>query len=134
VIVCGLAKRLEEIWLPGVEEAVVLSRSSPALHLLQQLRDEAHRFAIAGHRKKRATRTQGSELDAVPGLGPAKRKALLAHFRTVKAIKAADEAELRSVDGIGPALAAAIAGHFASDQTPSAPVINLTTGEVIDSD
>jgi excinuclease ABC subunit C len=132
VAVCGLAKRLEEIWLPGESDPVVLSRSSSALHLLQQLRDEAHRFAIAGHRKKRAVRVKGSELDEIAGLGPAKRKALLAHFRTVKSIRAASEDELRSVAGIGPALAETIATYFASDQTKRAPVINLATGELID--
>ena len=134
VAVCGLAKRLEEIWLPDAESPVILSRSSPALHVLQQLRDEAHRFAIAGHRKKRSSRTKQSELDGVPGLGPAKRKALMAHFRTLKAIRAASNAELEAVDGVGPALAVAIKDYFAGGGTGSAPVINLTTGEILDPD
>lgn len=134
VAVCGLAKRLEEIWRPGEDDPVVLSRSSAALHLLQQLRDEAHRFAIAGHRKRRAARGKRSELDEVPGLGPARRKALLARFRSLKAIKAATNSDLEQVAGVGPALAEAIRAHFAANQTPERPVINLTTGEVIESD
>jgi excinuclease ABC subunit C len=134
VAVCGLAKRLEEIWLPDEAEPVILSRSSAALHLLQQLRDEAHRFAITGHRKRRAVRAKGSELDAIPGLGPARRKALLTAFRSLKAIKAADTTELEQVAGVGPALAAAIHAHFAGNQTPERPVINLTTGEIVESD
>lgn len=134
VVVCGLAKRLEEIWLPDEDDPVILSRSSAALHLLQQLRDEAHRFAIAGHRKRRAMRGKGSELDEIPGLGPAKRKALLAHFRSLKAIRAADDTELERVPGVGPVLADAIRAHFATSQTPARPITNLSTGEVRESD
>ncbi|MCH9815731.1 MAG: excinuclease ABC subunit UvrC [Actinomycetia bacterium] len=132
VAVCGLAKRLEEIYLPDQRDPVVLSRASPALLLLQQVRDESHRFAIAGHRKKRSARAKGSLLDAVPGLGPAKRKTLLRHFRTTKAVQAASVAELQEVSGIGPSLAETIHTFFADGSTPSNDVVNLTTGEVIE--
>jgi excinuclease ABC subunit C len=134
VAVCGLAKRLEEIWLPDRDEPVILSRASEALHLLQHLRDEAHRFAITGHRRKRSARTRASELDAVPGLGPAKRKRLLAAFGSVKRMRAADPQELARVDGIGPVLAEAIAAHLRSTREEPPPVVNLSTGEIVPAD
>ncbi len=134
VAVCGLAKRLEEIWLPDRADPVVLSRSSEALHLLQHLRDEAHRFAIAGHRRKRSARTRTSALDGVPGLGPARRKALMATFGSVKRLRAASAEDLARVDGIGPALAAAIVAHLGSDSGSGAPVVNLSTGEIVESE
>src|SRR5436305_1247514 len=89
VAVCGLAKRLEEVWLPGEEYPVILPRSSEGLYLLQRVRDEAHRFAIAYHRKKRAKAATTSALDDVPGLGPARRKALLKQFGSVRKLGAA---------------------------------------------
>ena len=110
VAVCGLAKRLEEVWLPGEEYPVILSRSSEGLYLLQRVRDEAHRFAITYHRAKRAKAATVSALDSVPGLGPARRAALLKRFGSVKAISAASAEEIASVPGIGPRLAETIAG------------------------
>src|SRR5215471_18473019 len=86
VAVCGLAKRLEEVWLPGEEYPLILSRSSEGLYLLQRVRDEAHRFAITYHRAKRAKAATASVLDGVAGLGPARRAALLKHFGSVKAL------------------------------------------------
>ena len=109
VAVCGLAKRLEEVWLPDDDHPVIMPRSSEGLYLLQRVRDEAHRFAITYHRAKRARNVKGSVLDNVPGLGPARRKALLRHFGSVKRLREADPAEIRQVPGIGPALAEAIA-------------------------
>ena len=115
VAVCGLAKRLEEVWLPGEDYPVILSRSSEGLYLLQRVRDEAHRFAITYHRAKRGKAATASALDAVPGLGPARRAALLKKFGSVKAISAASADEIASVPGIGPRLAetiaAAVRGH-----------------------
>ncbi len=108
VAVCGLAKRLEEVWLPGDEEPVILPRTSEALYLLQRLRDEAHRFAITYHRAKRSRSLTESALDAVPGLGPARRQALLRHFGSVKRLGDATAAEICEVPGIGPATAEAI--------------------------
>ncbi|GLX96842.1 excinuclease ABC subunit UvrC [Herbidospora sp. NBRC 101105] len=108
VAVCGLAKRLEEVWLPGDDQPVILPRSSEALYLLQRLRDEAHRFAITYHRAKRSRSLKESALDAVPGLGPARRQALLRHFGSVKRLGDATAAEICEVPGIGPATAEAI--------------------------
>lgn len=107
--VVGLAKRLEEVWLPDDEFPLVLPRSSQGLYLLQRLRDESHRFAIAGHRKRRSAAMTQSALDGVPGLGPAKRAALITHFGSVAEIREAGPERLTEVAGIGPKLAEAIA-------------------------
>jgi len=112
--VVGLAKRLEEVWAPDGADPIILPRTSEALYLLQRVRDEAHRTAIAFHRKRRAARSRGSALDSVPGLGKVKAKALLRHFGSVKAIKAASQEELQAVPGIGPALAGTIVEALAS--------------------
>jgi excinuclease ABC subunit C len=113
VAVCGLAKRLEEVWLPGVEYPVILPRSSEGLYLLQRVRDEAHRFAIAYHRQKRGKAATVSALDDVPGLGPARRAALLKHFGSVRKLRTARVEEIAAVPGIGPRLAATIAAALA---------------------
>jgi len=112
VPVIGLAKRLEEVWLPGESDPVIMPRTSEGLYLLQRVRDEAHRVAISFHRKRRSKRSTASALDGIPGLGDTKRKALLRHFGTVRAIKAASTAELQEVAGIGSALASAIHDHL----------------------
>ncbi|TFI00833.1 excinuclease ABC subunit UvrC [Micrococcus lylae] len=106
--VVGLAKRLEEVWLPDDEFPLVLPRSSQGLYLLQRLRDESHRFAIAGHRKRRSKAMTESALDGVPGLGPAKRAALITHFGSVAKVRRAGVDRLTEVAGVGPKLAAAI--------------------------
>ncbi len=131
VAVVGLAKRLEEVWLPGVEHPVVLPRTSEGLYLLQRLRDEAHRFAITFHRQRRSKAMTASQLDGIPGLGEKRRKALLKRFGSVKRIRAASVDELADVPGIGPALAAVVAAELGStaDLTPA---VNLATGEVVD--
>jgi excinuclease ABC subunit C len=108
----GLAKRLEEIWLPGEEYPVILSRTSEALYLMQRVRDEAHRFAISLHRTRRRKSLITSALDGVPGLGESKRKALLKQFGSVKRIREAELAELEAVPGIGPKLAEALQTHL----------------------
>src|ERR1700761_1106242 len=106
VSVCGLAKRLEEVWLPGQEYPVIMSRTSEGLYLLQRVRDEAHRFAITYHRAKRGKAVTTSALDSVSGLGPARRAALLKAFGSVKAVSAATPDEIKAaVPGIGPKLA-----------------------------
>ena len=115
VAVCGLAKRLEEVWRPGEEYPVILPRSSEGLYLLQRIRDEAHRFAIAYHRQKRSKAATASALDDVPGLGPARRAALLKHFGSVRKLRAASMAEIAAVPGIGPKLAATIAAALGSN-------------------
>ncbi len=109
VAVCGLAKRLEEVWLPGEDGPVIMPRTSEGLYLLQRVRDEAHRFAITFHRARRSKALTVSELDGVPGLGPARRAALLRHFGSVRKLRAAPPAEIAEVPGIGPRLAGAIA-------------------------
>ncbi|WP_440066532.1 excinuclease ABC subunit UvrC [Streptosporangium sp. OZ121] len=108
VAVCGLAKRLEEVWLPGEDLPVILARSSEALYLLQRVRDEAHRFAIAYHRSKRSKSVKESALDEVPGLGPARRQALIKHFGSVKRLREATAAQICEVPGIGPSTAETI--------------------------
>lgn len=105
VTLVGLAKRLEEIWVPGDDEPVILPRNSQALFLLQQVRDEAHRFAITYHRQQRSKRMRSSVLDSVPGLGPQRRTDLVKHFGSVKKLKAATVEEICEVNGFGPKLA-----------------------------
>ena len=116
VAVCGLAKRLEEVWLPGEEYPVILPRSSEGLYLLQRVRDEAHRFAITYHRQKRGKAATTSALDDVPGLGPARRKALLKQFGSVRKLGAASIEEIAVVPGIGPRLAATISAALGTNQ------------------
>ncbi len=125
VAVCGLAKRLEEVWLPADDTPVILPRTSEGLYLLQRVRDEAHRFAITYHRKKRSTALTVSELDAVPGLGPARRATLLRHFGSVRRIGGATVAEIAGLPGIGPGLAAAVLTAL----RPVAPSQASETGE-----
>jgi excinuclease ABC subunit C len=118
VAVCGLAKRLEEVWPPGEEYPIILPRSSEGLYLLQRVRDEAHRFAITYHRQKRGKAATTSALDDVPGLGPARRKALLKHFGSVRKLTAASVEEIAAVPGIGPRLAATVSAALGSNQAP----------------
>lgn len=132
VAVCGLAKRLEEVWLPDDDDPVILDRQSQGLYLLQRARDEAHRFAIAGHRNKRAKRMTTSALDEVPGVGQTRRKALLRHFGSLRRLRLASVEEVASVPGIGPTTAAVVVAALAADQP--APAINMTTGEIIAAD
>ncbi len=108
VALCGLAKRLEEVWLPGEDYPVILQRSSEGLYLLQRLRDEAHRFAIKHHRKRRGAAMTRSVLDDVPGLGPTRAAALLERFGSVAAMRRASLEELSDVYGIGPGTAQAV--------------------------
>jgi excinuclease ABC subunit C len=117
VAVCGLAKRLEEVWLPGEEYPVILPRSSEGLYMLQRVRDEAHRFAIAYHRQKRGKAATSSALDDVPGLGPARRKTLLKHFGSVRKLSAASVEEIAAVPGIGPRLAATVSAALHASQS-----------------
>lgn len=110
---CGIAKRLEEVWLPGEDFPVILPRTSEALYLLQRLRDEAHRFAII-HQRKRRKRDISTVLEEVPGLGASRIKVLLKHFGSVTALRAATSTEIQEVQGIGPALAQNIHTHLAT--------------------
>ncbi|TFB15261.1 excinuclease ABC subunit UvrC [Microbacterium sp. 3H14] len=113
IAVCGIAKRLEEVWLPGDDFPVILPRTSEALYLLQRLRDEAHRFAITHQRKKRRNDIS-SVLAEVPGLGSSRIKLLLKHFGSVTALRAAAPAQIEEVQGIGPVLAQNIHTHLST--------------------
>jgi excinuclease ABC subunit C len=128
----GLAKRLEEVWIPGKEFPVILPRTSEGLYLLQRVRDEAHRFAITFHRQRRSKAMITSVLDDIPGLGEVRSKALLRHFGSVKALKAASVEQIREVPGIGIAIGATIHRTLHHRTTQSAPAVNVTTGELLD--
>ncbi|MFE6173877.1 excinuclease ABC subunit UvrC [Streptomyces sp. NPDC056464] len=131
IAVCGLAKRLEEVWLPGDDDPVVLPRTSEGLYLLQRVRDEAHRFAITYQRTKRAKRFRSSPLDDVPGLGETRKQALIKHFGSVKKLRAATIDQICEVPGIGRKTAETIAAAFAR-AAPAAPAVNTATGEIMD--
>ncbi|MEU0154849.1 excinuclease ABC subunit UvrC [Micromonospora fulviviridis] len=122
VALCGLAKRLEEVWLPDDEFPVILPRTSEALYLLQRVRDEAHRFAITFHRQRRSKRMTESALDNIPGLGEVRRKALLRHFGSLKRLSAATVEEITEVPGVGKRTAEAILAALdeGAQRTPSA--------------
>jgi excinuclease ABC subunit C len=130
VALCGLAKRLEEVWLPDEEDPVILPRTSEGLYLLQRLRDEAHRFAITHHRGRRSKSMIQSVLDPVAGLGPARRKALLKQFGSVKKLRTATAEDIATVPGIGAATAQSIVEALANgEQTPA---VNTATGEILE--
>jgi excinuclease ABC subunit C len=130
--VIGLAKRMEEIWKPGAQYPVILPRNSEALFMLQRVRDEAHRFAITLHRNRRSKGMVDSVLDDVPGLGPVKKKAVLAHFGSLKKVADASVAELAEVPGIGPVQADQI-WQFLNDENAAEVAVNTATGEIIES-
>lgn len=130
VALVGLAKRLEEVWLPDEEFPLILSRTSEALFLLQRARDEAHRFAITHHRSRRSKSMVESVLDDVPGLGEMRRKTLLKHFGSLKKLRAARWEDIAQLPGIGAKTAQAIAAAVAA-QAPG-EAINMTTGEILD--
>lgn len=118
VSVIGLAKRLEEVWVPGDDDPMILPRNSQALFLLQRVRDEAHRFAITFHRSKRSKRMTESVLDGVPGLGRTRRTALVTHFGSVARLREASLDEISQVPGIGLTTARAVKTAL-SDETPA---------------
>ncbi len=131
IAVCGLAKRLEEVWVPGEDDPVVLPRTSEGLYLLQRVRDEAHRFAITYQRAKRAKRFRSSPLDDVPGLGETRKQALIKHFGSVKKLRSATIDQICEVPGIGRKTAETVAVALAR-ATPAAPAVNTATGEIMD--
>ncbi|WP_326696937.1 excinuclease ABC subunit UvrC [Streptomyces sp. NBC_01754] len=133
IAVCGLAKRLEEVWLPDDDDPVVLPRSSEGLYLLQRIRDEAHRFAITYQRAKRAKRVRSSPLDDIAGLGETRKQALIKHFGSVKRLRQATIDEICEVPGIGRRTAESVAVALAG-AAPSAPAVNTATGEIIEED
>ncbi|MGW1537733.1 excinuclease ABC subunit UvrC [Streptomyces aureus] len=133
IAVCGLAKRLEEVWLPGEDDPVVLPRSSEGLYLLQRVRDEAHRFAITYQRAKRAKRFRSGPLDDVPGLGESRKQALIKHFGSVKKLRSATIDQICEVPGVGRKTAETIAVALAQ-AAPAAPAVNTATGEIMEDD
>ncbi|PAZ12989.1 excinuclease ABC subunit C [Streptomyces sp. SA15] len=131
IAVCGLAKRLEEVWLPDEDDPVVLPRTSEGLYLLQRVRDEAHRFAITYQRTKRAKRFRSSPLDDVPGLGDTRKQALLKHFGSLKKLRSATIDQICEVPGIGRKTAETIAVALAQ-AAPATPAVNTATGEIME--
>ena len=131
VSLVGLAKRLEEVWLPDQPYPAILPRTSEGLYLLQRVRDEAHRFAITYHRQKRSKAMTTSALDNIPGLGEARRKALMTRFGSMKRLRAAEVDDIVEVPGIGRHTAEAIVAALGARQ-PASPGVNVTTGEVLD--
>lgn len=131
VAVCGLAKRLEEVWLPDEEDPIILPRSSQGLFLLQRVRDEAHRTALRYQRQKRSKRLTRSALDDVPGLGPVRRAALLKRFGSVRALSQAPFTEICEVPGMGPKLAEQVVAALSG---PAPVAVNVTTGEILGDD
>jgi excinuclease ABC subunit C len=136
--VCGLAKRLEEVWLPHQEDPVILARSSEGLYLLQRIRDEAHRFAITHHRGRRSKTMVESVLDDVPGLGEVRRKTLLKHFGSLKKLRLASVEQIAEVPGIGVRTATAIKEAVApadsnGGTTTTITSVNTATGEIEES-
>ncbi len=132
VALCGLAKRLEEVWLPGEAEPVILPRTSEALYLLQRVRDEAHRFAITYHRQKRSRAMTTSALDGVPGLGETRKKALLTRFGSLKRLRAASVEDIMAVPGVGRRTAEAVAAALHREDAQPGPAVDPITGEVLD--
>ncbi len=128
IALCGLAKRLEEVWLPNNADPLIFPRNSEGLYLLQRIRDEAHRFAITFHRSRRSKVMLESLLDEIPGLGSARRTALLDRFGSVSAIRKAAVTELATTPGIGEKLAETIAQSLA--QIGKSEAVNMTTGEI----
>jgi len=128
IALCGLAKRLEEVWLPNNADPLIFPRNSEGLYLLQRIRDEAHRFAITFHRSRRSKVMLESLLDEIPGLGSARRTALLDRFGSVTAIRKAAVSELAATPGIGEKLAETIAQSLA--QIGKGEQVDMTTGEI----
>jgi excinuclease ABC subunit C len=124
VPVCGLAKRLEEVWLPGQEDPVILPRTSEGLYLLQRIRDEAHRFAITHHRNRRSKTMVESTLDGVPGLGEVRRKTLLRHFGSLKKLRAATVEEIAALPGFGRRTADAVVAALGEESRGPAVSVN----------
>lgn len=132
VAVIGLAKRLEEVWVAGQPDPIILPRNSEGLYLLQRVRDEAHRFAISYHRSKRSKRMTASALDSVRGLGEHRRKALVTHFGSVARLKDATVEEITAVPGIGVATAKAVLEALGA--VPAAPADSAASAAIIDDD
>lgn len=129
IALCGLAKRLEEVWLPGQKDPLILPRSSEGLYLLQRIRDEAHRFAITFHRSRRSTVMLESLLDEIPQLGQVRRAALLKAFGSVAAIRRASLEQIAHVPGIGQKIAEVIQLYLKREIEPA---VDMQSGEILE--
>jgi excinuclease ABC subunit C len=130
VALCGLAKRLEEVWLPDEADPVILPRTSEGLYLLQRVRDEAHRFAITHHRQRRSKTMIASSLDGVPGLGERRRATLIKHFGSLRRLQAATVEDIAAVPGFGRRTAEAVAAALQA-QPAGVPAVNTATGQIM---
>lgn len=128
--IVGIAKRMEELWLPDASDPIIMPRNSEGLFMLQRIRDEAHRFAISHQRQRARKSLVDSLLDQVPGLGEVRKKALMRHFGSVKRLRGASVEDIAAVSGIGPQVAAAIHTYLAENE--AAVAVNTATGEIID--
>ena len=128
IAVVGLAKRLEEIWLPGNPDPIIMPRNSEGLYLLQRIRDEAHRFAITFHRSRRSKIMLESLLDEIDDLGPTRRAALLDRYGSVAAIRKATPEDIALTPDIGPRLAESISNHLSQKQNSLNISINMEIG------
>jgi excinuclease ABC subunit C len=131
VALCGLAKRLEELWLPGSSDPLILPRTSEGMYLLQRIRDEAHRFAITFHRSRRSKVMLESVLDDIPQMGRSRRAALLERFGSVAALRKASLQELALTPGIGQKVAEIIFEHLQRQQASAVPGVDMQTGEIL---
>ena len=129
IALCGLAKRLEEVWLPNQKDPLILPRTSEGLYLLQRVRDEAHRFAITFHRSRRSAVMLESLLDEIPHLGQVRRAALLKRFGSVAAIRRASQEEIAKVPGIGSTIAEVIVDSLGKERSPA---FDANTGEILE--
>jgi excinuclease ABC subunit C len=129
IALCGLAKRLEEVWIAGSSDPLILPRNSEGLYLLQRIRDEAHRFAISFHRSRRSKVMLESILDDIPQLGSARRAALLDRFGSVAAIRKAKVEDIAATPGIGSKIASIIEEHLSAITTQK---VNVETGEILE--
>lgn len=129
IALCGLAKRLEEVWLPNQADPLILPRTSEGLYLLQRVRDEAHRFAITFHRSRRSAVMLESLLDEIPHLGQVRKAALLKRFGSVSAIRRASMKEIAEVPGIGTTIAEIIVSNLEGARTPA---FDANTGEILE--
>ena len=129
IALCGLAKRLEEVWIPEQSDPIILPRTSEGLYLLQRIRDEAHRFAISFHRSRRSKVMLESILDEIEQLGPSRRNALLERFGSVAALKKASVEEIAMTPGIGEKIAEVVFDFLAQSSTSK---IDMATGVIED--
>ena len=133
IALCGLAKRLEEVWMPEDKDPLILPRTSEGMYLLQRIRDEAHRFAITFHRSRRSKVMLESVLDEIEQLGHIRRAALLDRFGSVGAIRKASVAEIAATPGIGEKIASIIWNHLAHmGESATIGGVDMQTGEILD--